>query len=65
MRAKPSRNPDLDLRELPLTPQEAYVATRLDGATDAHGLALGTGLPQEIVDLQMLDEVFDPAQCTS
>jgi hypothetical protein len=47
---KPSLDPDVDLRELPLTPEEAFVASRLDGATDAKGLANGTGLPPERIE---------------
>jgi hypothetical protein len=47
---KPSLDPGVDLRGLPLTPEEAFVATRLDGATDARGLALVTGLPPERIE---------------
>ena len=47
---KPSLNPGGDLRDLPLTPEEGFVASRLDGATDVHGLSLVTGLPKERVE---------------
>jgi hypothetical protein len=40
----------VDLRGLPLTPEEGFVASRLDGATDLHGLSVVTGLPQERVE---------------
>jgi hypothetical protein len=41
---KPSLNPGVELRSLPLTPEEGFVASRLDGATDLHGLSIVTGL---------------------
>ncbi|HTO97192.1 MAG TPA: hypothetical protein VMK66_09150 [Myxococcales bacterium] len=47
---KPSIDPGVDLRELPLTPEEGFVATRLDGATDLHGLTVVTGLSREKVE---------------
>jgi hypothetical protein len=47
---KPSLNPDVDLRDLPLTPEEGFVATRLDGITDLHGLSLVTGLSPERIE---------------
>jgi hypothetical protein len=47
---KPSLTPGVELRELPLTPEEGFVATRLDGATDVHGLSLVTGLPRDRVE---------------
>jgi hypothetical protein len=47
---KPSLDPGVDLRGLPLTPEEGFVASRLDGATDARGLAAVTGLPPERID---------------
>jgi hypothetical protein len=46
----PSLNPGVDLRSLPLTPEEGFVASRLDGATDLHGLSIVTGLPPERVE---------------
>jgi hypothetical protein len=47
---KPSLDPGVDLLGLPLTPEEGFVASRLDGATDARGLAIVTGLPPERVE---------------
>jgi hypothetical protein len=46
---KPALTPGVDLRTLPLTPQEGFIASRLDGATDLHGIAMVTGLPAESV----------------
>jgi hypothetical protein len=46
---KPSLNPGVDLRGLPLTPEEGFIASRLDGNTDLHGIAQLTGLAQESV----------------
>jgi len=43
-------NPGVDLRSLPLTPEEGFVASRLDGVTDLHGLSVVTGLSPERVD---------------
>ncbi len=47
---KPSLNSGVDLREFPLTPEEGFVASRLDGATDLHALAQLTGLSPERID---------------
>ncbi|MFL5433075.1 MAG: hypothetical protein ACJ784_01055 [Myxococcales bacterium] len=47
---KPSLNPDVDLRELPLTPEEGFIISRLDGVTDLRGLCLVTGLPAERIE---------------
>jgi len=47
---KPSLNPDVELRDLPLTPEEGFVASRLDGLTDLHGLSVVTGLSPERVE---------------
>jgi hypothetical protein len=47
---KPLLNPGVDLRGLPLTPEEGFVASRLDGATDLHGLSLITGLSPERIE---------------
>ena len=47
---KPSLNPGVELRSLPLTPEEGFIASRLDGLTDLHGISVGTGLPPERVD---------------
>ena len=47
---KPSLDPGVDLLGLPLTPEEGFVASRLDGATDAHGLSVVTGLPPERIE---------------
>jgi hypothetical protein len=46
---KPALNPGVDLRGLPLTPEEGFVASRLDGATDLHGISLMTGLAKESI----------------
>ncbi|HEY2030769.1 MAG TPA: hypothetical protein VGH20_16340 [Myxococcales bacterium] len=42
---KPVLKPGVDLRGLPLTPEEGFVASRLDGNTDLHGISQVTGLP--------------------
>ena len=47
---KPALASDVDLLRLPLTPEEGFVASRLDGLTDLHGLSLVTGLPPERVE---------------
>jgi hypothetical protein len=47
---KPVLAAGLELRSLPLTPEEGFVASRLDGTTDVHGLSLVTGLPRERVE---------------
>jgi len=47
---KPSLKTDVDLTALPLTPEEGFVASRLDGNTDLHGLSLVTGLPPDRVE---------------
>src|SRR4051812_50170535 len=46
---KPALIPGIDLRGLPLTPEEGFVASRLDGLTDLHGISVGTGLSAERV----------------
>ncbi len=46
---KPKLKPDVDLVELPLTPEEAFVALRLNGASDTHVLSLVTGVSEERV----------------
>src|SRR3954470_11615577 len=46
---KPALTPGIDLRGLPLTPEEGFVASRLDGLTDLHGISVGTGLSAERV----------------
>jgi hypothetical protein len=43
---KPALNPGVDLRGLPLTPEEGFIASRLDGATDLRGIAQVTGMPE-------------------
>ena len=43
---KPTLNPGVDLRGLPLTPEEGFIASRLDGATDLHGIAQVTGMAE-------------------
>src|SRR5207248_7567898 len=47
---KPFLDPGVDLRGLPLTPEEGFVASRLDGATDSRSLAAVTGLPPERIE---------------
>ena len=47
---KPSLNPGVELRSLPLTPEDGFIASRLDGLTDLHGISVGTGLPPERVE---------------
>jgi hypothetical protein len=47
---KPVLNRGVELRGLPLTPEEGFIASRLDGATDLHGLCIVTGLPAERVE---------------
>ncbi|MGZ6126292.1 MAG: hypothetical protein ACXWLR_15095, partial [Myxococcales bacterium] len=44
---KPSLNAGVELRSLPLTPEEGFIASRLDGSTDLHGLSQVTGLTPE------------------
>ena len=46
---KPQLDAGVDLISLPLTPEEGFVASRLDGATDLHALAIVTGLAPERV----------------
>jgi len=46
---KPTLNPGVDLRGLPLTPEEGFIASRLDGATDLHGISITTGLTKESI----------------
>ena len=43
-------NPGVELRDLPLTPEEGFVASRLDGLTDLHGLSVVTGLSPERIE---------------
>jgi len=43
----PKLNPAVDLRKLPLSPEEGFVLSRLDGATPAKNLPALTGLPEE------------------
>ncbi len=47
----PALNGKADLRRLPLTPEEGFVLSRLDGATTASQLVALTGLPAERLDL--------------
>lgn len=47
---KPALNAGVELRELPLTPEEGFVASRLDGATDLRGLSQVTGFPAERIE---------------
>src|SRR5437879_6879767 len=47
---KPVLTPGVDLRGLPLTPEEGFVASRLDGATDLHALSIVTGLSPERIE---------------
>jgi ribosomal protein L12E/L44/L45/RPP1/RPP2 len=47
---KPTLVPGAQIRELNLSPVETLIATRVDGTTDAAGLAHLTGLPQDRVE---------------
>jgi hypothetical protein len=47
---KPSLKPEVELLGLPLTPEEGFIVSRLDGATDLRGLCLVTGLPAERIE---------------
>jgi hypothetical protein len=47
---KPTLRQDVDLKSLPLSPTQGYVASRVDGATDVHALAQLTGLSDERVE---------------
>src|ERR1700694_570274 len=47
---KPVLDPGVDLLDLPLTPEEGFIASRLDGITDLHGLSVVTGLSPERVE---------------
>jgi hypothetical protein len=47
---KPVLNPGVALLGLPLTPEEGFIASRLDGITDLHGLSVVTGLSPERVE---------------
>jgi hypothetical protein len=63
---KPALNSGVNLMSLPLTPEEGYVASRLDGATDLHQLSIVTGLPPEKIEaalekLASLEAVTPPA----
>ena len=44
---RPSLNAGVELRGLPLTPEEGFIASRLDGATDLRTLSQVTGLPAD------------------
>jgi hypothetical protein len=46
---KPALKSGVDLRALPLTPEEGFVASRMDGLLDLHQLSLVTGLSEERV----------------
>lgn len=46
---KPALKPDIDLRTLPLTPDEGLVAARIDGTLSTHELALLTGLGEDLI----------------
>jgi hypothetical protein len=47
---RPSLKPGADLRGLPLTPEEGFIASRLDGVTDLRGLSQVTGLAPERIE---------------
>jgi len=47
---KPLLTPGVELRGLPLTPEEGFIASRLDGMTDLHGLSVVTGLSPERIE---------------
>jgi hypothetical protein len=53
---KPALEPGVDLRGLPLTPEEGFVASRLDGNTDLHGIAQVTGLSEGSIGM-VLDKL--------
>jgi hypothetical protein len=46
---KPALDPAVDLKALPLTPEEGFVASRLDGRMDVREVTLATGLGTERV----------------
>jgi len=46
---KPALNPGVDLRGLPLSPEEGFIASRLDGVTDLHGISQVTGMNEASV----------------
>jgi hypothetical protein len=48
---KPTLRPGVDLRSLPLSPMQGFVASRIDGATDLHGLAQVTNLSDAQVEI--------------
>ena len=47
---KPSLNPGVELVGLPLTPEEGFIASRIDGGTDLHGLSVLTGFSAERIE---------------
>src|SRR6185295_12936110 len=47
---KPTLRAGVDLRALPLSPMQGFVASRLDGVTDVHGLSQITNLPDAQVE---------------
>lgn len=64
---KPALNSGVNLMSLPLTPEEGFVASRLDGATDLHQLSIVTGLPADKIEaalekLASLEVVTKPAE---
>jgi hypothetical protein len=44
---KPALKPGVDLRGLPLTPEEGFIASRLDGNTDIRGISQMTGFAEQ------------------
>ncbi len=47
---KPTLTPGVDLKGFALTPEEGFVASRLDGSTDLHDLTLLTGMMPDKLD---------------
>jgi hypothetical protein len=52
---KPTLRPGVDLRSLPLSPMQGFVASRIDGATDLHGLAQVTNLSDAQVEILLTE----------
>ena len=46
----PRLNPDCDVRALPLTPQEGFVLSRVDGKTNADEIGQTTGMPDTVLE---------------
>ncbi len=46
----PQLTPGVNLRQLPIGPEEAFLLSRVDGRSAASDLSIATGIPQERVD---------------